>query len=110
MFSIKGILGGVKMNSNDKMLSYAKEVASSAINKVAKEKGLRMSPLKSEDMYIVWFSKTLQNWKALVFTDRIHSNDANLGDYVEVTHNGDKNETYCDVYKKQLNVVYKDGE
>lgn len=49
------------------------------------------------DVYVVWFSKTLQNWKALVST--------NVGDgmYYEITHNGDKNETYVDVYKKWEN-------
>lgn len=52
--------------------------------------------------YVVWFSKTLQNWKALVSTT--------LPDqmYYEVTHNGDKVETYIDVYKKFNNVCVKD--
>ena len=46
----------------------------------------------AEEMYIVWFCKTLQNWKALISTDVIN------GVYWEVTHNGDKNETYVDTY------------
>lgn len=82
---------------NDFMIQRAKELAAKAINENAG------SALTSPED-IVWFSKTLQNWKALVSTDTIH------GIYVEVTHNGDKNETYCDVYKKQLNICYKDGE
>lgn len=49
------------------------------------------------DVYVVWFSKTLQNWKAMVSTTIPD------GRYYEVTHNGDKNETYLDVYKKQEN-------
>lgn len=40
------------------------------------------------------FSKTLQNWKALVSTT------VSDGMYYEVTHNGDKCETYLDAYKK----------
>ena len=52
-------------------------------------------------MYIVWFCKTLQNWKALVSTDVIN------GVYWEVTHNGDKNETYVDTYTKSSNVCVK---
>ena len=52
-------------------------------------------------MYIVWFCKTLQNWKALVSTDVIN------GVYWEVTHNGDKNETYVDTYFKSSNVCVK---
>lgn len=52
-----------------------------------------------EDVYIVWFSKTLQNWKALVSTSLPD------GMYYEITHNGDKNETYLDAYKKFNNVT-----
>lgn len=60
--------------------------------------------VEPEECYIVWFCKTLQNWKALVSTNvLISDNDA---DYCEVTHNGDKNETYVDVYKKVKNIKY----
>lgn len=57
--------------------------------------------ISEDDAYIVWFSKILQNWKALVST--IVSD----GLYYEITHNGDKNETYVDVYKKWENFVVK---
>jgi len=53
------------------------------------------------DVFIVWFSKTLQNWKALVSTA------VNDGMYYEITHNGDKDETYVDVYKKWENFTVK---
>jgi len=53
------------------------------------------------DVFIVWFSKTLQNWKALVSTT------VNDGMYYEITHNGDKDETYVDVYKKWENFTVK---
>lgn len=60
--------------------------------------------VKPEECFIVWFCKTLQNWKALVSTNVLISDmDA---DYCEVTHNGDKNETYVDVYKKVRNIKY----
>lgn len=52
-----------------------------------------------DDVYIVWFCKTLQNWKALVSTNIPD------GRYFEVTHNGDKNETYLDCYVKEQNQV-----
>lgn len=57
--------------------------------------------IKIDNVYIVWFSKTLQNWKALVSTD------ISDGMYYEITHNGDKNETYVDVYKKWENFTVK---
>jgi len=53
-------------------------------------------------VYIVWFCKTLQNWKALL--------SSTLPDqmYYEVTYNGDKAETYIDAYKKFENVCIPD--
>lgn len=59
--------------------------------------------LTMEDVFIVWFSKTLQNWKALVSTT------VSDGMYYEITHNGDKKETYLDVYKKWENQCIADG-
>ena len=49
------------------------------------------------DIYVVWLSKTLQNNKALLSTDK------GDGRYYEVTYNGDKDEFYVDMYKKELN-------
>ena len=53
------------------------------------------------DVYIVWYCKTLQNWKALISTTL---NDAM---YYELTLNGDKNEIYLDSYKKLENKAIK---
>ena len=47
-----------------------------------------------DDVYVVWFCKTLQNWKALASTT------VPDGIYYELTYNGDKDEMYLDVYKK----------
>lgn len=54
-----------------------------------------------DNIYVVWFCKTLQNWKAMVST--------NLPDnmYYEVTYNGDKKEIYLDAYKKFENKTIK---
>ena len=54
--------------------------------------------ITEENVFIVWFCKTLQNWKALVSTT------VSDGMYYEVTYNGDKRETYLDAYKKWENV------
>lgn len=56
----------------------------------------------SDEVYVVWFSKTLQNWKAMISTTLPD------GMYYEVTYNGDKAETYIDAYKKFDNVRVKD--
>jgi hypothetical protein len=55
---------------------------------------------KPEDFYVVWSVKVLENWKALLSTDRV-----NNGVYIEVTYNNDKLETYVDVYYKHANIV-----
>lgn len=60
--------------------------------------------LTINEVFVVWFSKTLQNWKALVSTT------ISDGMYYEVTYNGDKKETYLDAYKKWENVCVKDTE
>ena len=55
--------------------------------------------ITQNDVYVVWFCKTLQNWKVLAVTN------ISDGMYYEITHNGNKNETYVDVYKKWENFV-----
>ena len=47
-----------------------------------------------DDVYVVWFCKTLQNWKALASTT------VPDGMSYELTYNGDKDEMYLDAYKK----------
>lgn len=58
--------------------------------------------ITKDDVFIVWFCKTLQNWKALVSTT--------IPDlmYYEITYNGDKCETYLDAYKKWENIRIPD--
>ena len=51
------------------------------------------------DVYVVWFCKVLQNWKALVSTTLPD------GMYYELTYNGDKDELYLDAYKKFDNIT-----
>lgn len=50
-----------------------------------------------DEVYVVWFAKVLQNWKALVSTD------VSDGRYYEVTFNGDQNVIYIDTYGKLSN-------
>ena len=53
--------------------------------------------ISSDDVYVVWLTKTLQNNKALLSTTLLD------GMYYELTYNGDKNELYIDVYKRLEN-------
>ena len=54
-------------------------------------------------MYVVWFCKTLQNWKALVSGEEVSQ-------YIEITYNGDKQEAYIDIYDKAYNACVKDDD
>ena len=83
---------------NDKMLDLCKEVVVDYFNEnVEKTDGFKIS---KDDVFIVWFSKTLQNFKALVSTT------VSDGMYYELTYNGDKDELYLDAYKKWENKAY----
>lgn len=55
----------------------------------------------TEDVYVVWYCKTLQNWKALASTTLFD------GMYYEITINGDKQEMYLDAYKRFENRAIK---
>ena len=65
------------------------------------DKSDNVEPLTKDDVYIVWYCKTLQNAKALISTP-LHD-----GMYYEVTYNGNKNEIYLDAYKKFENRCIK---
>jgi hypothetical protein len=54
------------------------------------------------EVYVVWFAKTLENWKALVGTTKSD------GRYYEVTYSGIRRQAYIDVYEKQDNQVVDD--
>lgn len=82
----------------DQHLKKAKKIVVEHYNQALSE----VEALTTDDVYIVWFSKALQNWKALLSTNRPDNA------YYEVTYNGDKKETYVDLYLKASNVVVKD--
>lgn len=57
--------------------------------------------ITEDNVYLVWYCKSLQNWKALASTTLFD------GMYYELTLNGDKNEMYLDAYKKFENRTIK---
>lgn len=87
---------------NDEMFELCKKVVVDYFNEnVEKTDELRID---KEKVFIVWFSKTLQNFKALVSTT------VSDGMYYEITYNGDKKEIYLDAYKKWENKCLKLGD
>lgn len=89
----------MEIKQDTEFIKLCKEVIADYVSKrIDKTGNVKIS---TDDVYVVWSCKTLQNWKALVSTTLPN------GMYFEITHNGDKNETYIDVYKKRDNFVVK---
>ncbi len=81
--------------TNSEMMNLCKKVVVDYFNsRVEKTDNMQIT---EDNVFIVWFSKTLQNFKALVSTT------VSDGMYYEITYNGDKNELYLDAYKKWEN-------
>ena len=93
---------GKIMEDVNARMTKAKELSAKAINELIKDGELGEEIVDVSELYIVWFSKTLKNWKALLSTDR------KFFPYIEVTYNGEKSETYVDIYKKISNRKYLD--
>lgn len=88
----------------DQFLNRAKQIVTEEICGYHPWLGAQdLDHLRELEVYIVWFSKTLQNWKACVSTSIPD------GQYYEVTYNGDKQEAYIDTYEKVSNRAVKDA-
>lgn len=61
------------------------------------EKNYPGTHITADNVFTVWLSKNLQNYKCLVSSNLLD------GIYAEYTYNGDKMEIYEDVYKKLTN-------
>ena len=57
-----------------------------------------------DEVYVVWFTKTLKNWKCMLSTTLPD------GMYYEITYNGEARETYVDAYKKWDNFALSDDD
>lgn len=80
------------------------EKARKIVRQYIKDRLDKSDPPVEFTVYVVWFSKTLENWKALV------SSTLPDGMYYEVTYDGARKQTYVDAYKKIENVKVADEE
>jgi len=86
---------------DNRTLEYADSKAVEIVRNYINEHLDKSDPAPFFDVYTVWKSKVLQNWKYLI------SSSLYDGMYYELTYNGDKEEWYLDAYKKFENRVIK---
>ena len=83
---------------NDKFLDLCKEKIVEYFN--GRSDKTDKVTITSDNVFVVWSCKILQNNKALLSTT------ISDGMYYELTYNGDKDELYFDAYKKWQNICY----
>lgn len=82
--------------TNQEFISYAKFKVQQWLQRNTDD----MDGISTDDIFVVWYSKALQNHKALLATRFTNH-------YFECTFNGDKGEMYMDVYDKLENKCFK---
>lgn len=82
--------------TNQKFIDYAKFKVQQWLQRNTDD----MDGISTDDIFVVWYSKALQNHKALLATRFTNH-------YFECTFNGDKGEMYIDVYDKLENKCFK---
>ena len=86
---------------NDEFIKLCKEIVRDYTNEHLDKTDNK--EITTEEVFIVWSCKTLQNNKALLSTTLFD------GMYYELTYNGDKKELYLDAYKKFENRAIEIG-
>lgn len=76
----------------DRFMTLAKELVVDNYNR--HHDSHRTPPLTMADVFIVWFAKTLDNWKAVVGSSILR------GLLYEVSYNGGESEAYIEIFKK----------
>lgn len=80
----------MKINTDEEFLSKAIDI----VAEYTDEHLDKSDDAPQYKIFVVWYCKTLQNFKALLSTTLFD------GMYYELTYNGDKEEFYLDAYKK----------
>ena len=87
------------MMNFDTFLDRCKEIVRDYANAHLDKSGGKK--IGTDEVFVSWYCKTLQNAKALLSTKLFD------GMYYELTYNGNKDELYLDAYKKVENRCIK---
>lgn len=91
---------GEKTMDNDKFINLCKEKVVE-YNNGSMTMTTPPNKISTNEVYVVWLNRTLQNNKALLSTK------VEDGMYYEITYNGDKDELYFDAYYHEYNTEIK---
>ena len=80
--------------SSEEFVSFAKRMIQGYYIKL-----FGSSTVSSDEIFLVWYCKTLQNRKALLYVTGQYS------EYFEAIYDDDKNKIYLVTYKKDKNIV-----
>lgn len=92
-----GYMVGTDSDFQEKAKQLVKDYADSL-----HKQNFPLTELPEYSVYVIWFAKTLQNWKAILGTTMPD------GRLFELTYDGDKRTTYFDVYSKLDNFPIPD--
>lgn len=83
---------------NEKMIKTAVDAVVNHYNETTELNG-GFTYINKDDVCVVWFCKTLQNYKVILATPLLDSC------FYEFSYNGDKKEAYLDIYDKMDKTV-----
>lgn len=88
----------IEICGNENLIKIAVDAVVNHYNKTTELNG-GFTYISKDDVCVVWFCKTLQNYKVILATPLLDHF------FYEFTYNGDKKEAYLDVYDKIDNKI-----
>ena len=101
-------LKGIPFSSEDEGIDYILRAKLLVMDQhnilgVGTPRDRAIDPLAFDEIYVIWFTYVLGNWKVIISTSRPD------GRIWEVTRNKEKHEIYVDSYLKTHNHVFQEA-
>lgn len=90
----------IEICGNENLIKLAVDAVVNHYNETS-ELNNKFTYIGKDDVCVVWFCKTLQNYKVILATPLLDHF------FYEFTYNGDKKEAYLDIYNKFDNKVIR---